>query len=358
MKKNYYKGYSLTPLVLLLLLLFTKVNSQPRAPQGSKWEIVSELSDEFNAWDNSKWFKPLWNYGVPVQMRAQNSGVTNGNLWIKASLDNNSQRWFETSRVQSRAQINYPMYTESRIRTAHISAYTTFWLNNGDINNRNEIDIIENNSKPSCGCQPDFPWKMNSQYFHVVNGDTRRAHGNFDNRTLSNDNPKKGVRWNEEYHTVGVWWKDSKNIQFYLDGEPAGSVVSERDFTRDLNVIWDLWTADFNWLGGLAAKNDLNNDNINTMYVDWVHTYTLEESLGVNDANLKTFKMYPSPVSDILHFKALEADLPIIIYDYTGRKLIETKSFNSNTTINVSNIQSGAYFVKIEGYITKRLIIK
>ncbi len=255
----------------------TFVSIEDTTPDGMRWEKDEDLSDEFDAWDANKWFKSLWNYGVPVQMRDQNSGVAEGNLWIKATLDEGQERWFETSRVMSKKQINYPMYTESRIKTAHLSAYNTFWLNNGDINNRNEIDVIENNSKPSCNCQPDFPWQMNSQYFHVVDGDTKRMHGNFDNRNLSDLNPLKGVPWNEDYHIVGVWWKDATNFQFYLDGEPAGSVVSERDFTRELNLIWDLWTIDATWSGGIADQNDLLDDSINTMRIDWVRTWQLLE---------------------------------------------------------------------------------
>ena len=94
------------------------------------------------------------------------------------------------------------------------------------------------------------------------------------------------MRWNEDYHVVGVWWKDAKNIQFYLDGEPAGNVVSARNFTRNLNLIWDLWTDDVNWLGGVAVKDHLKNNNINTMRVDWVHTYKLVDGGGggPNDA--------------------------------------------------------------------------
>ncbi|MBB4079588.1 hypothetical protein GGR28_002213 [Lewinella aquimaris] len=253
------------------------VSVDDTTPEGMKWVAVDSLTDAFDRWDTGKWFKSLWNYGVPVQMRAENSGVADGNLWIRATLDDGAERWFETSRIQSRARISYPMYTESRIKTAHLSAYNTFWLNNGNISNRNEIDVIENNSKPSCGCQPDFPWQMNAQYFHVIDDDTRRAKGNFDNRNLSDDNPLKGIPWNEEYHVVGVWWKDARHIQFYLDGEPAGSVVSERDFTRDLNLIWDLWTVDEPWLGGLPDRNDLLDDSVNTMYIDWVRTWKLEK---------------------------------------------------------------------------------
>ncbi|MEM6647260.1 MAG: family 16 glycosylhydrolase [Bacteroidota bacterium] len=252
---------------------FTALNDV--TPEGMTWQKVETLSDEFDRWDASKWFKPLWNYGEPVQMMEANSGVADGMLWIKASLGNDPSRWFETSRVQSRQQISYPMYTESRIKTAHLSAYNTFWLNNGDIDNRDEIDIIENNSKPSCGCQPNFPWQMNSQYFHVVNGDTKRNKGDFDNRQLSADNPLRGVAWNEDFHTVGVWWKDARNIQFYLNGEPAGSVASARDFTRDLNLIWDLWTIDADWSGGIASQADVLDDANNTMRIDWVRTWQL-----------------------------------------------------------------------------------
>jgi len=249
----------------------------PQAPEGMEWKLVDELTDEFesNNLNTSKWTKSLWNYGVPVQMIGENSGVTDGNLWIKATLNDDNERWFQSSRVMSLAQINYPMYTVSRIKNAHISAYNTFWMNNGNISNRNEIDIIENNSNPSCNCQPDFPWQMNAQYFHVVNDDTKRNKGNYDNRKLSDGNPLKGVAWNEEYHTFGVWWKDATHIQFYLDGEPAGSVVSAREFTRELSIIWDLWTVDADWLGGLAKKEHLSDSTLNTMKIDWIHTYKL-----------------------------------------------------------------------------------
>ncbi len=265
---------------LLIITTLTSIIAQPPPPAGKKWVAVPALTDGVSGeWTSSKWFKPLWNYGVPVQMVDENAQFTNGELRIKATLGS-GERWFKTSRVQSNAQINYPMYTESRIKTAHISAYNTFWMNNGDINNRNEIDIIENNSKPSCGCQPNFPWTMNSQYFHVVNGDVKRMAGNFDNRNLPNGTPGKGVKWNEQFHVVGVWWKDARNIQFYLNGQPAGSVVSARDFTRNLNLIWDLWTKDVTWLGGLAVQSDLNNNAINTMRVDWVKTWKLENDTG------------------------------------------------------------------------------
>tara|TARA_R110002126_G_scaffold291782_2_gene458041 strand:+ start:8609 stop:9880 length:1272 start_codon:yes stop_codon:yes gene_type:complete len=271
------------------------VSIEDTTPSDKKWVKLEVMSDEFDSWNSSKWFKSTWNYGVPVFMSqsSQNSGVTDGKLWIKATLNetNPDDRWFQTARIHSKTKIKYPMYTEARIRTAHISAYNTFWLNNGDINNRDEIDIIENNSKPTCtNCEAaDFPLKMKSHYHQAdasKTPQTIRHEGDFLRSDLSSTNPLREFGWNEEYHTYGAWWKDSKNVQFYLDGEPAGSIVvgehwddktyDGREFTRDLEIIFDLWTNEANWLGGLPPKSDLGDNTINTMRVDWVRTWKLE----------------------------------------------------------------------------------
>jgi hypothetical protein len=270
------------------------VSIEDTTPDNKKWTKSEAMSDEFDSWNSTKWFKSTWNYGVPVFMSSssQNSGVSDGKLWIKATLNesNPDSRWFQSARIHSKTKAKYPMYTEARIKTSHISAYNTYWLNNGDINNRDEIDIIENNSKPSCNnCEADnFPNQMNSQYFQAdgtKSPQTIRNKDNFLRSDLADTNPLKNKGWNEEYHTYGVWWKDSKHIQFYLDGEPAGSVVVgehndgntySREFTRDLEIIFDVWTNEAGWLGGLPPKSDLNDDTINTMTIDWVRTWKLE----------------------------------------------------------------------------------
>ncbi|MGJ8694335.1 MAG: hypothetical protein ACSHW0_17840 [Thalassotalea sp.] len=116
---------------------------------------------------------------------------------------------------------------------------------------------------------------MHSQYFVVKDGVTERNKGNYDNRNLSASNTLKAVKWNEAYHVVGAWWQDAHNVQFYLNGEPAGHVKTKQAFTLSQHLIWDLWTQDSTWVGGLANKSDLLNDSINTMKIDWVRTWQL-----------------------------------------------------------------------------------
>jgi len=272
------------------------VSIEDTTPSNKQWVKSDALSDEFNMWNSAKWFKSTWNYAPPVFMttNAANSGVTDGNLWIKATLNesNPDGRWFQTARIHSTVKINYPMYTEARIKTAHISAFNTFWLNNGNSTNRDEIDIIENNSQPTCtNCEAeDFPARMKSHYHQVDENKTPnwiRNGGDFLRADLSTTNPLRDFGWNEEYHIYGAWWKDSKNVQFYLDGEPAGSIVVgehwddntyDREFTRDLEIIFDLWTNEAGWLGGLPPMSDLGDNSVNTMRIDWVRTWKLEDN--------------------------------------------------------------------------------
>lgn len=264
-------------IVWLYLATSVLLSAQPKAPQGQNWEKVNSLSDEFNAWDDTKWEHSLWNYEAPVKMTKKNVGVDDGKLWIKATLGKDEKRWFETGRVISKATIGYPMYTECRIKASYISAFTTYWLNNGNSHNRDEIDICEHNTKPSYPDQSDRPFMMYSQYFIVVDDDTERAHSEPrpDTRKLAVDNPAKDKMWHEDYQVLGCYWKNEHDVIFYINGEEAGSVKSTREYSRELYVLWDLWTSEHSWTGGIASKEDLANDAINTMYVDWIHTYIL-----------------------------------------------------------------------------------
>ena len=96
------------------------------------------------------------------------------------------------------------MYTECRMRAAHLSAFSTFWLNNGDAYNRDEIDICESNPNPTWPNQSWRPYTLYSQYFVVQNGVTERNDCNFDNRKLSNTNPGKSLLGVICFHSVKI----------------------------------------------------------------------------------------------------------------------------------------------------------
>ena len=71
--------------------------------------------------------------------------------------------------------------------------------------------------------------------------------------------------------------------------------------------------------------------------------------------------MYPNPVSNgVLHVESnLNSERTISLYNVLGKQVISTTT--SNTTINIANLNSGVYIVKItEGgkTATKKLVVK
>ncbi|MGQ1909090.1 family 16 glycosylhydrolase [Marinifilum sp. RC60d5] len=263
-------------LTILFIINTLCVMSQPMAPKGYKWEVVKVLSDEFNDFDELKWNYSLWNYDAPNIMIKSQVSVKNGKLCIKAENHNDSVRWMKTGRIMSKAQISYPMYTECRMKAADISAYNTYWLNNGNSENRNEIDICENNANPNNPKTKhgiaDFPYIMQSNIHHAVNGKNLRSPSAASTKFLSEKNKNKGKNFHEAYHTFGLYWEDDRKCHWFLDGEYVGFSSAQRKFTRELNIYFGLWS---NSWDGFPNKKELDDNSKNTMYVDWIHTYKL-----------------------------------------------------------------------------------
>ncbi len=267
---------SLLTFALILIISTTVLIAQPKSLKNMNWQKVEALSDEFDKFNTEKWEYSLWNYEPPNIMKKSQVSVKDGKLQIKAEQHPDSIRWMKTGRIMSKQQIGYPMYTECSMKVSGISAYHTYWLNNGNAKNRNEIDICENNanpSNPSVGHgTEDKPFIMQSNIHHAVNGENKTNPKFATTQLLSKRNKKQGKRTDETYHTYGLYWEDDRKCHFYLDGEYVGSSLSPRKFTLELHIYFGLWT---NKWDGFAKKEDLLDDSKNTFYVDWVRTYKL-----------------------------------------------------------------------------------
>jgi hypothetical protein len=71
-------------------------------------------------------------------------------------------------------------------------------------------------------------------------------------------------------------------------------------------------------------------------------------TLGVNDDNTGNVIVFPNPVSNLLNINGLSAPAKISLIDMSGRIVMEVNDFE-NSTLDISNLQSGMYFIKIEG---------
>ncbi|MAQ75684.1 MAG: hypothetical protein CL613_05055 [Aquimarina sp.] len=87
---------------------------------------------------------------------------------------------------------------------------------------------------------------------------------------------------------------------------------------------------------------------------DYEFTITVDATLGVDDFTQNDFKMYPNPTRGIVQL-GIEVE-KITILDYLGKEIIH---FGSVKTIDLSSLEAGVYFVRIEtdkGLGIKRII--
>jgi hypothetical protein len=122
-------------------------------------------------------------------------------------------------------------------------------------------------------------------------------------------------------------------------------------------------TAAITGIGGFVFRQDSATSTPTVITIDEL---TIDSALNFTLANqsfsqIDGLKVYPNPVSNgVLHVESnLNLERTISLFDVLGKEVIKTTT--SNTTINIANLNSGIYIVKItEGgkTATKKLVVK
>ncbi len=87
------------------------------------------------------------------------------------------------------------------------------------------------------------------------------------------------------------------------------------------------------------------------------YTITFTVVTGINNASLHSVSLYPNPASDQIILEGLDATKTsrIDIMDVTGRVVKSMLSAGTRTRIELNNLHSGVYFVKVENHTLKFL---
>jgi len=112
------------------------------------------------------------------------------------------------------------------------------------------------------------------------------------------------------------------------------------------------------WLSGIVDVLEDVTINEHLVVVEGEHPV-----LGVEDSSVSAFSIYPNPATNTLSINFPEtttSTVLVVVYDVSGKKIIETNIDIKHRTINVQSLQSGVYFFEItseENKIVKRVII-
>ena len=173
---------------------------------------------------------------------------------------------------------------------------------------------------------------------------------------------------NGAYNDITITFKnaykfDGEHIRVYLlngfDGasDPMEFVIQEitNDFSwSDGNYNWVTTSHGYNTTGMpnvLVAFQYLStNDAASDWEISDLKVYTGYDAVVENEAT--TFSLYPNPASNSINVVA-ESACAIQIMDMAGRMVMNVNAVEGENTINVTELQSGVYFVRMNGAVVK-----
>ncbi len=84
------------------------------------------------------------------------------------------------------------------------------------------------------------------------------------------------------------------------------------------------------------------------------------ETLSVVNSILSSnaIVLFPNPATTNIFIKGLEKKTKYIVYDTSGKKILEGVLFLANSQVDISHLQSGYYLVKLDNQITIPFIKK
>ncbi len=112
------------------------------------------------------------------------------------------------------------------------------------------------------------------------------------------------------------------------------------------------WIASYPGYTDQTGTIDLVNQN------DSYYIYMDGSSINEKSSNIV---IYPNPTDDYLYVEGLKDVFNIAIYDINGKKVYSKKAVTNNTKLDLSDLSSGVYMLKINidnNFITQKILLK
>lgn len=246
----------------------------PVPPAGYEWQLVPELSDEFNGpeLDANKWDRGISGRKSlqPGFFDPKNVSVKEGKLRLLITSDIKSMTdvknpkedlWIRAAAVSSKSKTAQQGYYEASVKASKMPATSSFRLQGNDM----EIDVAT-----LIGNSPKRPgsrlMSMNTHYFKKEEGKDPSGLSK-GGRYVMQSSPA------EEFHVYGVWWKDADTVCFYHNGVKVAEIQPSCPFENNPQAI--IFLAEPSPAEGLPTLQELMDPLKNAMDVDWCRSWKL-----------------------------------------------------------------------------------
>ena len=173
------------------------------------------------------------------------------------------------------------------------------------------------------------------------------------------------VSLNQYHHLVYVY--DNGTGTSYLDGILTGTITGQTG-TIDTNTM-DLLIGKANWTNVNAPNfngklDDIRIYNRALSYCDVNTLYNMPDPTSVttgitNPNNNNSFVVYPNPASNKATITTNDAEKTIQLFDIVGNNIpVNYVTSENKIEIDLSNVNSGMYFISINGSTQKIQVVK
>ncbi len=334
------------------------------AGAGKVWQLQSQ-SDDFNytsdattksADFNAKWtdfYHNAWTGPSPTIWRRDHSYVADGQLKIKASRTSGVNT--NTGCITSKQRVIYPVYVETSVKIMNSVLASDVWMLSPD--DTQEIDICEAYGADRWNNEWFSPKRLHLSH-HVF---IRTPFQDWQPNDAGSFYTNNVTVWRNDFHRIGVYWKDPWNLEYYVDGVKVRtrSGVSQIDpnnytngtgLSKEMDVIIN--TEDQTWRAsqGLTPTTaELANEDNHTFKVDWIRIYKLVDSdAGFENIKNSGVQIFPNPSSSVINIKSDKSIKQLSVFALNG-SVVKTVNLNGESkTIDVSTLHSGIYILKIQ----------
>ena len=90
------------------------------------------------------------------------------------------------------------------------------------------------------------------------------------------------------------------------------------------------------------------------------HTFCTKKECNVIQENVNDYKLklYPNPANNVIVMEWDGMDrTEFELFDVTGRRLMEMHAYGGRKYLDVSNLEAGVYFIRINQAAVKKLVI-
>lgn len=209
--------------------------------------------------------------------------VTNGCLEIPASrIVHNGIKKVNTGCISSNTEVHYPLYIEACAKISNSVLASDVWMLSRD--STQEIDILEaygaDWSENADADQTWFSHRLHLSHHVFIRDPFQDYQPKDEGSWFVGEKP-----WREEFHRIGVHWKDPWNLDYYVNGKLVRSVSGEaiidpNGFTEGtglskkmdiiINVEDQEWRSDQKIT---PSDAELENKEDHTYRVDWIRVY-------------------------------------------------------------------------------------